>query len=71
MSNIYNPPTNWHQTMIDARVFLTHLTPELFLLALVVVASAIYVLNREKTALCIAISGLIYLLPFLLTGHHL
>jgi hypothetical protein len=71
MSNIYHTPSNLHQMMVDATMFLTHLTPELFLLVLVIVTGAIYLLNREKAALCVAISGLIYLLPFLLTGHIL
>ena len=71
MSNIYKNPSNLHQMMVDVASFLTHLTPELFLLILVVVTAGIYVLNREKAVLCIAISGGIYLLPFLITGHIL
>ncbi len=71
MSNIYTPRTNLHQMMVDATTFLTHLTPELFLLALVLVTGCIYLLNREKAALCIAVSALLYLVPFLITGHVL
>ena len=71
MSNIYIVPSNFHQMMIDATAFFTHMTPELFLLILVVVTGVIYLINREKAALCVAISGAIYLLPFLITGHIL
>jgi hypothetical protein len=71
MSNIYKTPTNLHQIIVDATTFLTHLTPELFLLILVVVTGIIYLINREKAVLCVAISGGIYLLPFLIRGHIL
>ncbi len=71
MKNIFNTPTSLHQMTLDATAFLSGLTPEAWLLGLVVVSGGIYLLNKEKTALCIAVSGAIYLLPFLITGHGL
>ena len=69
MNNIFNTPSNLHQMTLDATTFLSHMGPVAWLLSLVVASGIVYLINREKTALCIAVSGGIYLLPFLITGH--
>ncbi len=49
----------------DPSNVISALTTEHWLIAAVVVAGGIYVMNRSKPALLIALSAAIYLLPFL------
>lgn len=57
-----------NQMLVDAMAFVSHLTPSMLLYTLIGVMVALYLFTKEKSALVVALTATLYLLPFLIAG---
>ena len=60
--------SDWNQMVSDATTFLSHLSPATALYVLIGLMSALYLFTKEKSALVVALTGTLYMLPFLIAG---
>lgn len=68
MNTFFFAASDLHQMIVDATTFVSHLTPANVLYVLIGVMLAGYLFTKEKSALVVALTATLYLLPFLITG---